>query len=138
MLEVEGEAYAQVKRNEIAFKTMTSLLERLFIVGTDSQKVVSRTESLESMVLGGIGYVEGATAEDVNGFWYGDWKRIRYLIRYVRWNLAGNGKIQRNSVITHFSRSASSCCGPGPEKTDVLRGMPVYVAARHGSQYMGH
>ena len=55
MLEVEREAYAQVKRNEIAFKTLTSLLERLFIVGTNSQKVVSRTESLKSMVLGGIG-----------------------------------------------------------------------------------
>ena len=51
MLEVEREACAQVKRDQIAFEGLTGLLQRLLIFRTDSEDIVSRTECLKSMVL---------------------------------------------------------------------------------------
>ena len=55
MLEVERETCAQVKRDEIAFESLASLLKGFFIIWTNSQYIVSRTEGLKSMVMGGIG-----------------------------------------------------------------------------------
>ena len=55
MPEMKRETFAQVQGDEIAFKSLAGLLERLFVVRTNSEDIVSRTEGLMSMVLRGVG-----------------------------------------------------------------------------------